>query len=297
MNETQRRQRGLSSRAKTPRVERPIPQFEPERLDGIPRLIQTESTVGLPSDYSQTEADAFLAARRASGEVASLPLSAAIPGTGPEGNKVGQEDTPNLDGDEGGDLDGDEGGDLDGDPTPITDKMRSAKQLAETYGEETAEDKAMAIWAKSNPTLAAKVKPGQSGYAAIQKALGKTPEAAPKEVEALVADSGYTAEEAKNRLEGGATEVVFEKGKEPVATVVDPQAFLSNAIGNLGNLNPFAAAVTSTTPTSTLAPPPDAQFTGLNIDAIGSYMTPENENMYKNLFPGAGGLNLRTGAR
>ena len=225
--------------------------------------------------------------------------------------------------------------------------MRSAKQLAVKYGEETAEDKAMAIWAKSNPTLAAKVKPGQSGYAAIQRALGKTPEADPKEVEALVADSGYTseeaknrleggatevvfeqgkepvatlidpqallsnpkevealiadsgytAEEAKNRLEGGATEVVFEQGKEPVATVVDPQAFLSNAIGNLGNLNPVAAAVTSTTPTSTFAQPPDAQSTGLNIDAIGSYMTPENENMYKNLFPGAGGLNLRTGAR
>ena len=299
MNETQRRQRGLSSRAKTPRVERPIPQFEPERLDGIPRLIQTESTVGLPSDYSQTEADAFLAARRASGEVASLPLSAAIPGTGPEGNKVGQEDTPNLDGDEGGDL--------DGDPTPITDKMRSAKQLAETYGEETAEDKAMAIWAKSNPTLAAKVKPGQSGYAAIQKALGKTPEAAPKEVEALVADSGYTAEEAKNRLEGGATEVVFEKGKEPVATIIDPQAFLSNAIGQYNSeaaqSTTFPIIPEDQAPLATISTPPisatyETMFPGgFNADAIGSYQTPQNEDMYKNLFPLGKGLNLRTGAR
>ena len=294
MNETQRRQRGLSSRAKTPRVERPIPQFEPERLDGIPRLIPAEPIQAAVSRDDLPKRDLRGSATPGSIDAAVNNLNEGIimdraekfrPGAGfPEGiTRPG--DYPVL---------------SDGEvnkPEQITDKMRSAKQLAETYGEETAEDKAMAIWALSNKDLAEKVKPGQSGYAAIQRALGKTPEAAPKEVEALVADSGYTAEEAKNRLEGGATEVVFEKGKEPVATVVDPQAFLSNAIGNLGNLNPFAAAVTSTTPTSTLAPPPDAQFTGLNIDAIGSYMTPENENMYKNLFPGAGGLNLRTGAR
>ena len=293
MNETQRRQRGLSSRAKTPRVETPRPEIELD-LYGVPRLIQAEPIKPAGSTEGPKLADirgsvtpgSSEAAASNLGEGASMDAAGRFrPGAGfPEGiTRPG--DYPVL---------------SDGEvnpPEPISDKMRSAKQLAEKYGEETAEDKAMAIWAKSNPTLAAKVKPGQSGYAAIQKALGKTPEAAPKEVEALVADSGYSAEEAKNRLEGGATEVVFEKGKEPVATVVDPQAFLSNAIGNLGNLNPFDAAVTSTTPTSTLAPPPNAQFTGLNIDAIGSYMTPENEDMLKNLFPGAGGLNLRTGAR
>ncbi len=164
------------------------------------------------------------------------------------------------------------------------------------------EDEAMAIWAKSNPTLAAKVKPGQSGYAAIQRALGKTPEADPKEVEALVADSGYTSEEAKNRLEGGATEVVFEQGKEPVATLIDPQAFLSNAIGkyDVSQQKPFPMIGEGGEPlvsmdTSIAA---DANYEGLpNLDAIGSYMTPDNEDMYKNLFPRAGGLNLRTGAR
>tara|TARA_B110000444_G_scaffold228556_1_gene234427 strand:+ start:89 stop:658 length:570 start_codon:yes stop_codon:yes gene_type:complete len=40
-------------------------------------------------------------------------------------------------------------------------------------------DSNMAAWAKANPALAKKVKKGQSGYAAIQKALGNAP-AAPK---------------------------------------------------------------------------------------------------------------------
>ena len=371
MNETQRRQRELSSRAKTPRVETPVqnanpfgPNFNPLYIPQdapIRNLITTPVDPNMPrrsqfpmsrggSKQYQTAVAAYnsgnlspepvvsdlqrytpgipnLADTRGSAtpgseDAAVNNLNEGIimdrtekfrPGAGyPEGITRpgdypvladGEVNTPVPD----GDGDGDKGGGGDGDPTPITDKMRSAKQLAETYGEETAEDKAMAIWALSNKELAEKVKPGQSGYAAIQRALGKTPEAEPKEVEALVADSGYTAEEAKNRLEGGATEVVFEKGKEPVATIIDPQAFLSNAIGQYNSeaaqSTTFPIIPEDQAPLATISTPPisatyETMFPGgFNADAIGSYMTPENEDMYKNLFPGARGLNLRTGAR
>ena len=288
---------------KRTRVEKPRPQIE-IGLDGVPRLIQTEPIKPAESSDSPKLADIRGSATPGSKDAAATNVNEGIimdraekfrPGAGfPEGiTRPG--DYPVL---------------SDGEvnkPEQITDKMRSAKQLAETYGEETAEDKAMAIWAKSNPTLAAKVKPGQSGYAAIQKALGKTPEAAPKEVEALVADSGYTPEEAKNRLEGGATEVVFEKGKEPVATIIDPQAFLSNAIGQYNSeaaqSTTFPIIPEDQAPLATISTPPisatyETMFPGgFNADAIGSYQTPQNEDMYKNLFPLGKGLNLRTGAR
>jgi hypothetical protein len=38
--------------------------------------------------------------------------------------------------------------------------------------EQSAEDMGMQMWAKANPKLAAKVKPGQAGYDAIQRTLG-----------------------------------------------------------------------------------------------------------------------------
>ena len=57
---------------------------------------------------------------------------------------------------------------------------RSSSSAKSTRAKQSSSmDKNMAAWAKANPALAKKVKKGQSGYAAIQKALGNAP-AAPK---------------------------------------------------------------------------------------------------------------------
>ena len=244
-------------------------------IEGFNKLMgiqPTTPTTGLPSNYSQTEADAFLAARRASGEVASLPLSAAIPGTGPEGNKVGQDYNTNKPGLQGS-------GDTE-DPVPAA---------SEFVGKE---DEAMAIWAKANEELAAKVKPGQSGYEAIQKALGKKTEAEKyNEIETFKStDEGVT-----NPADAAAA--LGNPNLKDAQT--DPQNFLSNAIGkynvNQQNGEPLV---------SMGSPLAAANYEGLsNLDAIGSYPTPDAENQVipvSNMFDkeiSRRGLNLRTGAR
>ena len=261
-------------------------------IEGFNKLMgiqPTTPTTGLPSNYKQTEDDAFLAARRARGEVASLPASAAIPGAGPEGNKVGQDYNTNKPGLQG--------------PGDTKDQVPAASEFV------GKEDEAMAIFAAENDKLAtAKEKrdstrgtsksdnPLMKQYIKDRESRGEVLREISQQAKAdTIANSPNAASiNKKEEARQASVDSAIEKYSTPKA---DPQAFLSNAIGNLGNLNPFAAAVTSTTPTSTLAPAPDAQSTGLNIDAIGSYMTPENEDMLKNLFPGAGGLNLRTGAR
>ena len=230
------------------------------------------ATTGLPSNYKESEADAFLAARRASSEVASLPASAAIPGTGPEGNKVGQDYNTNKPGLQGS-------GDTE-DPVPAA---------SEFVGKE---DEAMAIWAKANPTLAAKVKPGQSGYETIQKALGKKTEAQKyNEIETFKStDEGVT-----NPADAAAA--LGNPNLKEAQT--DRQSFLSNAIGkydvNQQNGEPLV---------SMGSPLAAANYEGLsNLDAIGSYPTPDAENQVipvSNMFDkeiSRRGLNLRTGAR
>jgi hypothetical protein len=60
---------------------------------------------------------------------------------------------------------------------PELQRYEYARQQAKLAGpgsaaEQSAEDMGMQMWAKANPKLAAKVKPGQSGYDAIQRMQG-----------------------------------------------------------------------------------------------------------------------------
>jgi hypothetical protein len=60
---------------------------------------------------------------------------------------------------------------------PELQRYEKARKEAVTAGpssaaEQSAEDMGMQMWAKANPKLAAKVKPGQAGYDAIQRTLG-----------------------------------------------------------------------------------------------------------------------------
>jgi hypothetical protein len=60
---------------------------------------------------------------------------------------------------------------------PELQRYEDARQQAKLAGpgsaaEQSAEDLGMQMWAKANPKLAAKVKPGQSGYDAIQRMQG-----------------------------------------------------------------------------------------------------------------------------
>jgi hypothetical protein len=60
---------------------------------------------------------------------------------------------------------------------PELQRYQAATKEAAKFGpgsaaEQSAEDMGMQMWAKANPKLAAKVKPGQSGYDVIQRALG-----------------------------------------------------------------------------------------------------------------------------
>lgn len=60
---------------------------------------------------------------------------------------------------------------------PELQRYEAARKIAAAKGAtpeqvQSAEDIGMQMWAKANPTLAAKVKPGQSGYEAIQGIVG-----------------------------------------------------------------------------------------------------------------------------
>lgn len=60
---------------------------------------------------------------------------------------------------------------------PDLQRYEAARKIAAAQGAtpeqvQSAEDLGMQMWAKANPTLAAKVKPGQSGYEAIQGIVG-----------------------------------------------------------------------------------------------------------------------------
>jgi len=63
---------------------------------------------------------------------------------------------------------------------PELQRYEAARRLAATPGAtpeqvQSAEDIGMAMWAKSNPKLAAKVQPGQAGFDVIQKQTGQMP--------------------------------------------------------------------------------------------------------------------------
>jgi hypothetical protein len=73
---------------------------------------------------------------------------------------------------------------------PELQRYEQARQKAVAAGpgseaEQSAEDMGMQMWAKANPKLAAKVKPGQSGYDAIQRALNAGQMGAPADLGAF----------------------------------------------------------------------------------------------------------------
>ena len=82
-----------------------------------------------------------------------------------------------------------------------------------------SEDDRMAAWAKANPTLAAKVRPGQAGYDSIQKYLNPVTD---EDVTAFKDDSGYTKEESSAYLKGGSLESVIDSSGIST-TITTPQ--------------------------------------------------------------------------
>ena len=73
---------------------------------------------------------------------------------------------------------------------PELQRYEAARQKAVAAGpgsaaEQSAEDMGMQMWAKANPKLAAKVKPGQSGYDAIQRSLNAGQMGAPADLGAF----------------------------------------------------------------------------------------------------------------
>ncbi len=148
-----------------------------------------------------------------------------------------------------------------GPPSPITDPRNSdylSARKALTTDSSAAdikkvEDKGMAAWAKANPKLAAKVKPGQSGYGVIQ--------GLEKEKDQTEAVSDYKVmggnEEEGNAIyggNGGIVEVDIDgSGVGPAR--ISPQGFKDNAmaalLGNYGNENISPIVEGLTIPTTT----------------------------------------------
>ena len=84
-------------------------------------------------------------------------------------------------------------------------------------------DENMKIWAKANPKLAAKVKAGQSGYGAIQDALGLSSKDE-REAASDMMVMGTNPEEAMARAKGGIVEVDIDaSGVGPAK--INPQGF------------------------------------------------------------------------
>lgn len=102
-------------------------------------------------------------------------------------------------------------------PQPVP--IYNAQERVKKYGVKKAEDMGMMEWAKANKELAAKVKPGQSGYDAIQFALGKT-EVKPEDIRGYMDDTGRSAEDVRGILgKGTQVETVISKGKPDVTTI------------------------------------------------------------------------------
>ena len=151
-----------------------------------------------------------------------------------------------------------------GPPSPITDPRNSdylSARKALTTDSSAAdikkvEDIGMTAWAKANPKLAAKVKPGQSGYGVIQ-GLGKE-----KDQSELLSDykvmagENYNEDEGKAIAVGGSVEVDIDgSGPETVRIAPKAQAFKDDAmaslLGNYGNINYKPIVEGITLPTTT----------------------------------------------
>ena len=140
------------------------------------------------------------------------------------------------------------------------------------------EDIGMTAWAKANPGLAAKVKPGQSGYGVIQ-GLEKA-----KDQSDLVSDMqvmGGNKEESEAKAGGGSVEVDIDgSGVGPAR--ISPQGFKDDAmtalLTNFGNTNvePFVEGMTLPTTTNyagafNQADTPDLQSMMNMGDQLGNY--------------------------
>ena len=118
-----------------------------------------------------------------------------------------------------------------GPPSPSADPRNAAylSARAKLTKDSTAEDIkkvediGMTAWAKANPELAAKVKAGQSGYGAIQDALGLSSKDE-REAASDMMVMGTNPEEAMARAKGGIVEVDIDaSGVGPAK--INPQGF------------------------------------------------------------------------
>ena len=104
------------------------------------------------------------------------------------------------------------------------------------------EDIGMTAWAKANPKLAAKVKPGQSGYGVIQGLEKEKDQSELLSDYKVMAGENYNEDEGKAITGGGSVEVDID-GSGPETVRIEPkaQAFKDNAmaalLGNYGNEN------------------------------------------------------------
>lgn len=104
-------------------------------------------------------------------------------------------------------------------PPSTPASVYNAQERVKKYGVKKAEDMGMMEWAKANKELAAKVKPGQSGYDAIQFALGKTT-VKPEDIRGYMDDTGRSAEDVRGILgKGTQVETVISKGNPDVTTI------------------------------------------------------------------------------
>jgi len=147
-----------------------------------------------------------------------------------------------------------------GPPSPSTDPRNAeyltarGKLTKDSTAEDIkkVEDIGMTAWAKANPKLAAKVKPGQAGYGVIQ-GLEKA-----KDQSDLVSDMqvmGGNKEESEAKAGGGIVEVDIDgSGVGPAR--ISPQGFKDDAmtalLTNFGNTNvePFVEGMTLPTTTN-----------------------------------------------
>jgi len=118
-----------------------------------------------------------------------------------------------------------------------------------------AENTGMAAWAKANPALAAKVKPGQAGYETIQKTLNPTPANTATAATALSGKGALSTKPAPavGKPVAGAkpvpTGTAVQGGVKPVAGA--PTASAANT--KFGVAKPVAAAPVAAKPAQTRA--------------------------------------------
>ncbi len=118
---------------------------------------------------------------------------------------------------------------------------------------QAVEDKGMAAWAKANPKLAAKVKPGQAGYDQSQNVLGTSTQDQ-RDLASDMGVMGVNPEERMARAKGGIVEVDIDgSGVGPAR--ISPQGFKDDAmtalLTNFSNPNVTPIVEGLTIPTTT----------------------------------------------